>query len=701
MSKNLYVTINEAESGKSAISLGLMELLTGTIQRVGFFRPIARVHDEDSPTDPNIELIRSHFHLPDDPEKMYGVSTSVAEDLVARGRVDELLETIIERYKVYEEEHDFTLIEGTNYDGVISAFEFDINALVARNLGSPVLMILKGLDRSVDEIVAAAEICREQFRSRGCDVDAAMVNMVDNHRLQEMRAELHERLTQEGIDLLGVIPHEELLAGPTAREIMQALNGRILYGEEYLDNVATGFSVAAMKLDSCLERIEAGALVITPGDRQDIIAGLMASQVSTTMEDISGMVLTAGLEPTAPIDRLIRGLRSLRLPIFTVETNTFDTATNVHAVKPVIRPESQQKIDTVLSLFSRHVDPVVFREKIAIEVPEVMTPRLFLHKILHLAAKDKKRIVLPEGREERILRATEVLQRRDMADIILLGDEDRIRSRAEEFKVDLGNAQVLDPIRQDNFEHYVQTYYELRQHKGIHLDIARDSMADPIYYGTMMVHCGDADGMVAGSVTTTRETLRPAFEFIKTRPGISLISSIFFMCLEDRVLVYGDCAVNPNPTAAQLAEIAVSSADTARGIGIEPVVAMLSYATGKSGSGGDVEKVAEAVEIARNLRPDLLIEGPIQYDAAIDAGVAATKAPDSKVAGHATVFIFPDLNSGNNTYKAVQRSAHALAIGPVLQGLRKPVNDLSRGALMADIVNTVAITAIQAQEQQV
>ncbi|MBZ0270150.1 phosphate acetyltransferase [bacterium] len=697
MSRNLYVTINEPMSGKSAISLGLMELLSGTILRVGFFRPIARVHEAGSPTDANIELIRSHFRLEDDPETMYGVSAEKARDLVAHGHVDELLETIIERYKAYEADHDFTLIEGTNYEGVISAFEFDMNALIARNLGAPVLMILKGQARSVDEIVSAGVICREEFRKRGCDVDAAIVNMVDAERLEDVRGKLQDRLALEHIHLLGVLPEEKLLSCPSTAEICQALRGRVIHGEQYLDNVATGFRVAAMRLENCLERIPAGALVIVPGDRQDIIAGLMASQVSTTMDNIAGMVLTAGLEPAPAVSRLMHGLHALRMPIFTVETNTYDTATAVHAVKSVIRPDSHRKIDTVLSLFARHVDTAAFREKIAIEAPEALTPRLFLHKILHMAARERKHIVLPEGREERILRATEALMRRDLLDITLLGDEEKIRGRAAELKLDLGDARILDPAAQDNFEDYAQTYHELRKHKNIPIDIARDCMADPIFYGTMMVHKGDADGLVAGSITTTRETLRPAFEFIKTKPGISLISSVFFMCLEDRVLVYGDCAVNPNPTAPQLADIAISSAETARSLGIEPIVAMLSWSTGKSGSGGDVDKVAEAVEIARKLRPDLAIEGPIQYDAAVDAGVAATKLPGSKVAGHATVFIFPDLNAGNNTYKAVQRSAHALAIGHVLQGLRKPVNDLSRGALVEDIVNTVAITAIQAQ----
>jgi phosphate acetyltransferase len=245
---------------------------------------------------------------------------------------------------------------------------------------------------------------------------------------------------------------------------------------------------------------------------------------------------------------------------------------------------------------------------------------------------------------------------------------------------------------------YAENYYELRRHKGISEQMAYDTMADVSYFGTMMVHNGEADGMVSGAAHTTQHTIRPAFEIIKTKPDCSIVSSVFLMCLADRVLVFGDCAVNPNPTSEQLADIAISSAGTALMFGVEPRVAMLSYSTGESGKGADVEIVREATRIAKKLRPDLKIEGPMQYDAAVDAGVAQAKMPGSEVAGDATVLVFPDLNTGNNTYKAVQRSAHAVAIGPVLQGLNKPVNDLSRGCTVSDIVNTVAITAIQARE---
>ncbi|HEU6436709.1 MAG TPA: phosphate acetyltransferase, partial [Nitratidesulfovibrio sp.] len=329
-----------------------------------------------------------------------------------------------------------------------------------------------------------------------------------------------------------------------------------------------------------------------------------------------------------------------------------------------------------------------------------ITPMMFEFNLIERAKQNRMRIVLPEGVEERVLRAADILARREVADIILLGDADKVGSKVSELGLDLDGVQIIQPNLSPKFEEYAQTYFELRKHKGISIERARDTMNDVTYFGTMMVHKGDAEGMVSGSINTTAHTIRPAFEFIKTKPGFSIVSSVFLMCLKDRVLAFGDCAVNPNPTAEQLAEIAINAAHTARIFGIEPRVAMLSYSTGSSGKGADVEKVIEATRIAKERAPELLLEGPLQYDAAIDMDVARTKLPGSQVAGQATVFIFPDLNTGNNTYKAVQRAAGAVAIGPVLQGLNKPVNDLSRGCTVPDIVNTVAITAIQAQAEK-
>ena len=326
-----------------------------------------------------------------------------------------------------------------------------------------------------------------------------------------------------------------------------------------------------------------------------------------------------------------------------------------------------------------------------------MTPLMFEYEIIHRAKSDQRHIVLPEGEEERILRAAEILRMRDVVTVTLLGNEQEIRQKIAALGLSLSDVTVLDPLNSARRQEYADAYFELRKHKGISAQMAFDAMADVGYFGTMMVHFGEADGMVSGSVHTTQHTIRPAFEIIKTKPGVSIVSSVFFMCLSDRVLVFGDCAVNPEPSAEQLADIAISSAETARMFGIDPLIAMLSYSTGESGKGPEVEKVREAAKLAKARRPDLKIEGPIQYDAAVDAGVAITKLPGSEVAGHATVLIFPDLNTGNNTYKAVQRSAGAVAVGPVLQGLNKPVNDLSRGCTVTDIVNTIGITAIQSQ----
>ncbi|MHC4255679.1 MAG: phosphate acetyltransferase, partial [Planctomycetota bacterium] len=399
------------------------------------------------------------------------------------------------------------------------------------------------------------------------------------------------------------------------------------------------------------------------------------------------------------VERLIEGLHTAPVPVFMVGTDTFTTAANASKVLAIIAPESKRKIAAALGVVEAHVDITELEKRISGTPSKVITPLMFEYELISRAKKEKQHIVLPEGLDERILRATEILLLRGVADITLLGDPEEINHKINTLGLSLNGVDIINPADSDLREKFAATYFELRKQKGISEQMAYDAMADVSYFGTMMVHHGKVGGMVSGAVHTTQHTIRPAFEIIKTKPGCSIVSSAFLMCLADRVLVYGDCAVNPRPTAAQLADIAISSAETAQMFGIEPRVAMLSYSTGESGKGEDVEKVREAAQIAKQMRPDLKLEGPIQYDAAIDEAVAKTKMPGSNVAGHATVFIFPDLNTGNNTYKAVQRSAGAVAVGPVLQGLNKPVNDLSRGCTIPDIVNTVAITAIQAQEQ--
>jgi phosphate acetyltransferase len=406
--------------------------------------------------------------------------------------------------------------------------------------------------------------------------------------------------------------------------------------------------------------------------------------------------LTGGLTPAPQIDRL---LADQSLPILQVETDTYTTASRVGAVRGVLRPHSERKIATALGLFERNVDVKELSDRIELSRSDRVTPLMFEYELIERARAARRRIVLPEGTDDRILQAAQLLLRRDVVDLVLLGDAGAVRARADALGLDLGDTPIIDPAQAPQRDDYAQRYLELRRHKGITPEHAYDTMADLSYFGTMMVYTGAVDGMVSGAAHTTGHTIRPAFEFIKTKPGVRVVSSIFLMLLSDRVLVYGDCAVIPNPTAQELADIAVSSAGTAREFGIEPLIAMLSYSTGTSGTGEDVDHVRDATALVRERRPDLKIEGPIQYDASVDPSVARAKLPGSEVAGHATVFVFPDLNTGNNTYKAVQRSAGAVAIGPVLQGLNKPVNDLSRGCTVADIVNTVAITAVQAQER--
>lgn len=400
------------------------------------------------------------------------------------------------------------------------------------------------------------------------------------------------------------------------------------------------------------------------------------------------------------MQKLMEGWTGIPVPILSVKGATYDTCQELLKLHGKISPEDYRKITVALDAFSEGVDKETLVNKIFNFQSDRVTPMMFEFNLAEQAQKHRMRIVLPEGEELRILRAAEVLCERGIADLILLGDTDAIQEKIKKFGLKLQDVTIIQPTASPRFDAYAQQYYEMRKNKGITLEQAQDRMKDTTYFGTMMVQIGDADGMVSGAVNTTAHTIRPAFEIIKTKPDTSIVSSVFFMCLKDRILVFGDCAVNPNPTASQLADIAISSAHTARVFGVEPRVAMLSYSTGSSGKGEAVDEVIEATKLAHERAPELLLDGPIQYDAAIDPEVARTKAPASPVAGQASVFIFPDLNTGNNTYKAVQRAADALAIGPVLQGLNKPVNDLSRGCTVPDIINTVMITAIQAQAEK-
>lgn len=696
MSKNLYIATMEPRSGKSVILLGLMELLSRRIQNIGIFRPIIQAGERK---DDYIELALARYKLKFRYEDLYGCTHQEARALLSSGQYESLMKTLVDKYKALERQSDFVVCVGTDYTGVATAFEFDFNADVANQLGCPLLTVVSGEGKTAEDVVAATKVTREAFQDKGCTILATVVNRVKASILDSVARQLEEKKAETGP--VYILKEEPALNYPTVGEIARALNGRLLGGEgSGLDREVRLTKVAAMQLTHVLERIGDGDLIITPGDRADVILGSLVTLFSEKGPNLAGLVLTGGMEPEPKILSLIEGLKKPNFPIMLVDADTFTTATNVNSIVSVIHPASERKIVLALGVFESGVDVAELAERIAVVRSTRVTPIMFEYNLIERAKSDRRHIVLPEGVEDRILRAAEIVLRRNAADLTLLGNMDEIQKKIATLGLDLKRAQIVDPSQSEWLEDFGETFFQLRSHKGVPRDLARDTMLDVSYFGTMMVHKGLADGMVSGSVHTTQHTLRPAFEFIRTKPGYSLISSVFFMCLADRVLVYGDCAVNPNPNPEQLADIAIASAETAKAFGIEPRIAMLSYSTGESGKGEDVEKVREATQIARERRPDLKIEGPIQYDAAIDASVAATKMPKSEVAGQATVFIFPDLNTGNNTYKAVQRSANAVAIGPVIQGLNKPVNDLSRGCTVTDIVNTVAITAIQAQGQR-
>jgi phosphate acetyltransferase len=671
-------------------------MLSAVNRKVGFFRPIVSTRIED---DNLAGLIRSRYALPFSSEPLYGCTGEAARQLVAGGRYDELLKRILNEFKMQEEKCDLVVCAGTDYSGVTSSLEFNFNADVANNLGCLIVPVIKGFGRSQEETLDAMQVAHESLAARGCEILAMVINRVPVEPVDVLKSRARSALPTT--ETVYVLPEQSSLGMPTVGEIRKALNADCVCGEGHgMTQLVTNYKIAAMEVTDFLDYIEDGCLIITSWDRSDIIMASLMADVSTSFPRVAGLLLTGGRLPAHNVRRLLDGLPRTKVPILRVTADTYTTAVNVNKVEATILAGDERKIAAALGLFEAHVDVADLQERLALLRSVRRTPLMFEYELIRRAKYQRRRIVLPEGTDERILRAAEILTLRDVVDLTLLGYPDKVNRRIKELGLKLNSIEIIDPAAAPQRERYSQVYYELRKHKGISDQMANDAMTDVSYFGTMMVHLGDAHGMVSGAAHTTQHTIRPAFELIKTQPGVKLVSSVFFMCLADRVLVYGDCAVNPNPNAEQLADIAITSAATADVFGIEPRVAMLSYSTGESGKGADVEKVREAVHIARDRRPELKIEGPIQYDAAVDASVARSKMPDSEVAGQATVFIFPDLNTGNNTYKAVQRSAGAVAIGPVLQGLNKPVNDLSRGCTVADIVNTVAITAIQAQSAE-
>ncbi len=709
MAQSIYITSAEGHTGKSTVALGVLDTLSRATPRVGVFRAIARSTLE---RDYVLEMLLDHDGVDLEYDECIGVTyDEVRQDPEAS------LAKIVERYKSVEAQCDAVVIVGSDYTDVGSPAELSYNARIAANLGAPVLLVLSGragageqlgtsTARTPAEVGQIAALALPELAHARAGLLAIIANRVTPDAISEV-VEAVESVT-EGLPLalranadrpvaVWALPEDRTLVAPSVRGVMRSVEGRLVKGDpELLTREVLAVVVAGMSMVNVLPRLEESAIVVIPADRTEVLLATLLANASGTFPSLAAVVLNGPFPLPESIDTLIDGLDS-SLPIIATDLGTYETAVKVMSTRGRLAADSQRRYDTALGLFETSVDTAELAESLGLARPTVVTPLMFEYALIERARAARKRIVLPEGGDDRVLRAAATVLARGIADLTILGEEIEVRSRAIELGIDIRAAQVLSPFDAVHVDRFAREYERLRAHKGVTYAKAADTVTDVSYFGTLMVHLGLADGMVSGAAHTTAHTIRPAFEIIKTKPGVSVVSSVFLMALADRVLVYGDCAVVPDPTMEQLADIAISSAATASQFGIEPRVAMLSYSTGESGSGADVEKVRGATALVRERAPELLVEGPIQYDAAADAAVAAAKMPGSQVAGRATVFVFPDLNTGNNTYKAVQRSAGAVAIGPVLQGLNKPINDLSRGALVEDIVNTIAITAIQAQ----
>ena len=695
MTNAIYLTTTEPFSGKSIFALGLVNLLASKTDKIAYFKPIITVKKREK--DRRLQLIKQHFKLALPYEDMFSFTIEKAFKEINRKNESFLIDTIIEKFQRIQESSDFVVVEGTDFAGNSNNVEYNGNVSIAKNLGIPAAIILNCAGKSIPEIVEQAISTTNSFISNGVQVLTLVANKAEMGKEAEISARLREVLSEE--ILISTIPVHLELSNPTMEEIRDAMGAKVLFGENLLTNRVDFVIVGAMQLRNFLQRLKNNTLVITPGDRGDIIIGALQANISKNFGKISGLILSGGMLPEDSIVQLVEGLETV-VPILQVEEATFEVVTEVSNIKARISADDKEKIAIAIRLFEHAVDEKALTDKLVAFHSEVLTPRMFQYQLVKRAKAAKKHIVLPEGEDERILMAADMLIKQEVVQLTLLGNRESIGLTVKRLNLslDLNAVRIEMPRNSARYEEYVQTLYELRKAKGVTLEIARDLMQDVSYFGTMMVFKGHADGMVSGAIHTTQHTIRPALQFVKTKPGVATVSSVFFMCLPNRVAVFGDCAVVPNPTSEQLADIAISAAESAKMLGIEPKIALLSYSSGTSGEGEEVEKVRKATELVRHRRPELKVEGPIQYDAAVDPEVGKKKMPNSEVAGQASVLIFPDLNTGNNTYKAVQRETGAIAIGPMLQGLNKPVNDLSRGCTVADVFNTVVITAIQAQE---
>lgn len=714
-----FTDVDGNPTSHTPLLLGLVNYFQRHLPEVGYFAPVGGSADPatgDHPIDRHLRVVHDAFDLRYDLRAMVGVPEEEAVKLIAANKRPELLDRIYAAFMAYKDVHDMVVVHGT------SLGSGKLDAEIASALAAPAIIGVQAKGNpslGVADVVRKASLKKALLDDHKIPALGVVVNKLPAFDQAIMASQLRRRLGEAGLRFLGAFPEDKLLRSVRLDEVQQALGAELMFGSKVqLDQEYSAVYVASQRLEELLELMandgDTRPLVVTSRDRLDIVLGLLASQVSIAGPNVAGILLTSAGPPSLersyaqPImTRMFEGLSkgyqgSLVAVLGAQETPLYEATRKLDRLTGAVLPTSTRKIQHCKAMFDTHFDANALvagieREEALITSDRRVTPKMFAHSIKTRCLSDPQHIVLPEGAEPRIIKAAQEVTQRGLAKITLLGDPDAVAAEAKKLGADISGCRVVDPKAYASLEKYVDALLEARKGKNLTREAAQDAVCnDPNMFGVMMVAMGDAAGMVSGAIHTTAATIRPAMQVLKTP---NLVSSVFFMCLPDKVLVYGDCAVNVSPGAADLASIAACSADTARAFGIEPRVAMLSYSTLGSGAGPDVQKVTDAVKLVHESRPDLMVEGPLQYDAAIDPAVASVKIKtESQVAGRASVFIFPDLNTGNNTYKAVQQATGAIAMGPVMQGLSKPVNDLSRGCTVRDIVDTICVTSVQAMQ---
>lgn len=681
------------DAGLTSVSLGLVRALERDGLKVGFIKPIAQGGEGAEP-ERSSHFARELCHL----NAPTPISMERAEHLLSQGQLDQLLEEVVSLYQQVAANVDVVIVEGLVQDQqhVFTAY---INSKLARTLQCEVVLVGAGGELPSHELAEKLDIAMQAFSGGSNQIAGYILNRLpagqDARTLAAEIAASSRLLQKRRIPCLGGIPLEPELMAPRTLDVANYLRARLLHAGQLTRRRVLSISVMARSVPHIVHLLKPGALVIVPGDREDVI--LATAMAAMNGVPLAGLLLTCGAEPDPRVAQLCHKAFTSGMPVLSIDTNTLDSTTLIAAMNRQVPADDLERMERVVDFVAEHLNTSVLQQRLGDTREKRLSPPAFRYQLMEKARRAAKRIVLPEGNEPRTVKAAAICQEKGIAHCVLLGDREEIAHVAEAQGIVLPpGLEIVDPneVRAS----YVAPMVALRKNKGLNAPMAEQQLEDNVVLGTMMLALNEVDGLVSGAVHTTANTIRPALQLIKTAPGAKLVSSVFFMLMPDQVLVYGDCAVNPDPSAEELADIAIQSADSAAAFGIPPRVAMISYSTGASGSGDDVEKVREATRIARDKRPGLLIDGPMQYDAASVESVGRQKAPDSPVAGCANVFVFPDLNTGNTTYKAVQRSAGVVSVGPMLQGLKKPVNDLSRGALVDDIVYTIALTAIQAEQ---